>query len=141
MALRFDILMHPEHVLRIVFMLQCEQTLVFARAVSGADAIHSLVGLLAEVIHVDVASRVWLERLPQLPRPANVLFVFRAIGPAAYDQGVEGVLAVVERRVVLRYAADGATQLLYRDRRRERRHGSEAFNEDFDHFVTQVAQE
>jgi hypothetical protein len=67
---------------------------------------------------------------------ANVLFVFRAIGPAAYDQGVEGILAVVECRVVLWYASDFAPQLLYRDRRRGRRHVLEALNDDFDQFVT-----
>jgi hypothetical protein len=63
-------LVHPEHVVRIVFTLQCKQTLVFARAVGGADAIRSLVGLLAEA---SALARAWeLDQLAdRLENPAN----------------------------------------------------------------------
>src|SRR5262245_36259076 len=77
---RPDVLVQPEQVRGVVFLLECEQPLILLRTVSGPDPLGPLVYLASQIVDVDAAGRERLHRVPELTRPLHAPRSFCRLG-------------------------------------------------------------
>src|SRR6266702_2026970 len=66
-----DVLIEAEEVSRIVLVLQRDQPFIRCWTVGCFDPIFSL---RAQVVDIDSLAFKWLHRLPEVPRPLDILF-------------------------------------------------------------------
>jgi hypothetical protein len=112
---RLDVLVEPEEVGRIVPVLERHETIV-DRAVRRPDAVGALLAWF-QVVDVDAAGGVRLDRLPDIACPLDVLVGLGGVRPARDDQEVVVPVPVGERRLLGADAAVGAAELLQHQRR------------------------
>src|SRR5215467_2473028 len=104
----FDVLVDPEKVCRIVFLLQHHKAFI----VLSVGFSNSLFSLLAKVVHVSVMLAERLHRCPRYPRPANILFGVRTVVPSRHCAAVVVVVTMRESGLGGLHAACHTMKLL-----------------------------
>src|SRR5437867_10053187 len=99
-----DVLVEPEHVLRIVLPLDLPQSLVVRSEVRR----HAVLVVRRGEVDVPAAIRIWREGLVVVPHPPDVRLVLRAVRPHPRDHRRVLRPAVPERGRLRRHVVDGA---------------------------------
>src|SRR5688572_15967513 len=107
---RRDVLIHPEQVRRVVFLLECSQPLVVG-PISGPDP---ALALVTEIVHIGALLQKWLHGAVAGASPRDVVVRRRRVTPCSQHEATMLCASMAECGVPLADPAHRPHQLLDR---------------------------